>query len=590
MKHQTIKTSFLRAIEQQIDNCELLQQYKQYNQPGTSSEMRRWLLAVSGGPDSMALMYGLYQLAQAGEDKWDYLHIAHLNHNLRGQQSAQDADFVEQQARKLGLDVTIVSHNVAAVADELGVSIETAARKVRYSFLIETAYTHNCGVITTGHNADDNVETILHRIIRGTGLKGLAGIPGCRLLSKKETLPNPPVNQYEHNEQKKLNKHNEHNIILLRPLLSTTRKQIEDFLKQQQISYRTDQSNFSLDYTRNKLRHELLTLLRESYNPNINIALTQLGQIARQANQWLKYQANQLLPSLITYPPAFNTAVTLPKTDADANTDTLYSHVVLDAQLLASQADILQAQIIQHVLSQLMGIPQQRLGYKHIQAIITILKATSAANQSRNSNNNKAHLLLPYGLRINLQAGRLTFAKDINKSKLTTRQSAPTHQANNTKTKLAIPGTTKLPSYYMPAKPNTEPDATMYSTTDNCRISITTEIIIPGHNKHSQNITDIIEHFKTSKTRWEEMLDANALQGELYIRHIVPGDRFRPLGSSGSKKLGDFFTDNKVPLKIRQYIPLLCDDKGIIWVVGLRIANRVKATPTTKRLLLIRSN
>ena len=191
--------NFLQKISQQIRDHRMF------------APQDRWLLAVSGGCDSMAMLHGLCMLRQTQMPELSNLQVAHLNHQLRGTESDTDAEFVQHQSKSLGLEVTLGSIDVARIAHETNQSLETAARQQRYQFLAETARARSCNKIALAHNADDNVETILHRIIRGTGIRGLAGIPAVRSLTETE-------------EQTVSNGNPE--LLLIRPLLNASRSEI----------------------------------------------------------------------------------------------------------------------------------------------------------------------------------------------------------------------------------------------------------------------------------------------------------------------------------------------------------------------------
>ena len=160
----------MRVVREQIADCGML------------SAHDRWLVAVSGGADSMALLAALVRLREGGMRELEYVHVGHLNHGLRGAESEADAALVEAAARRAGLEVTVGAADVRAAAERRGVSVELAGREERYRFLTETAEKTGCRKIAVGHTADDNVETILQRLIRGTGIRGLAGIPAAREL------------------------------------------------------------------------------------------------------------------------------------------------------------------------------------------------------------------------------------------------------------------------------------------------------------------------------------------------------------------------------------------------------------------------
>jgi tRNA(Ile)-lysidine synthase len=181
---------------------------------------------------------------------------AHLDHQLRGDDSTADASFVRQLCSSLG--VPLVEHrlDIRHSAEVQRIGIEQAARDARYKFLTATANEHRCPWVVVAHTADDQAETVLHHILRGTGIDGMSGIPRIRPLSAGVTLA--------------------------RPLLDLTRAQIEEFLRAIGQAWRDDTTNSDSALTRNSIRHELLPTLRERYNPQIVSALFRLAQQARE--------------------------------------------------------------------------------------------------------------------------------------------------------------------------------------------------------------------------------------------------------------------------------------------------------------------
>lgn len=208
----------------------------------------RLVVGVSGGPDSLALLHALGHTIAPGQ-----LIVAHLDHQLRPE-SAADATFVRQLAEAAGLDFYVKTVDVAQMAGELQQSLEEAGRLARYEFLADVARETGAAAVVTAHNADDQVETVLMHILRGSGLAGLRGMLPAM------PLPNAP------------------DIWLVRPLLQVKRSDIEDYCAAHGLQPLTDATNLDTTYFRNRLRHELLPLL-ESYSPQINRRLQNLANV-----------------------------------------------------------------------------------------------------------------------------------------------------------------------------------------------------------------------------------------------------------------------------------------------------------------------
>jgi len=219
------------------------------------------LIGVSGGPDSVALLYLLASLKKEYKLK---LHVAHLDHMLR-KNSDKDANFVENLSLKLNIPVTIGRINIGNL--KLEGSLEEAARKTRLAFLFNVAKEVKADAIALGHNFDDQAETVLMRLLRGSGIYGLTAI-----------LPKRKIQKFT----------------LIRPLIETPRKNIEKFLRSKRIRACLDESNFDEVFFRNKLRHTLIPLLEEKYNKNIKKVLSNLAQTAGYDYDYLLAQAEKI--------------------------------------------------------------------------------------------------------------------------------------------------------------------------------------------------------------------------------------------------------------------------------------------------------
>ncbi len=227
----------------------------------------RGVVALSGGADSVCLAILLRNLQSAGVI--GNLVVAHLNHQLRGEESDADEAFVIEQCRQWGIACRTNRCAVARVAEETGANLEATARRLRYAWFEEIAVATAASWVATGHNADDQAETVLFRLLRGSGLQGLTGMAEVRALGA--------------------------GVRLLRPLLTAWRADIRTYLELRHQDYRQDSSNQDLGFTRNRLRHELLPHLAAAYNPAIADILCRLAEQARDAQTVISVQANELL-------------------------------------------------------------------------------------------------------------------------------------------------------------------------------------------------------------------------------------------------------------------------------------------------------
>jgi tRNA(Ile)-lysidine synthase len=238
----------------------------------------RVVVAVSGGPDSVALLRAI-----VSQHVYPSIIVAHLNHRLRGRESDEDEEFVRQLTGNLAesspATIQFITRHVDVLsqAKNRRQNLEAAARQERYRFLREVAQAHQAHLIVTGHTADDQAETVLLRLIRGCGLRGLRGI-----LPRRQLAP-----QLE----------------LRRPLLRITRAQILDYLHSLGQHYRNDSSNRDLRLARNRIRAHILPLLRDQFNPKVTTHLVLLADQARRQYHLLRRIARNILRSC-EMPPA----------------------------------------------------------------------------------------------------------------------------------------------------------------------------------------------------------------------------------------------------------------------------------------------
>ena len=236
----------------------------------------RMVVAVSGGLDSIALLRVLSSLhdefgqQNTGRDSRKNLVVAHFNHKTRGKDSDNDEAFVRSVCKDLSIKFVSGSRPVDLVANS-----EESLRSARYRFLEQTAFREQARYIATGHHADDQIETVLFRIIRGTGLSGLAGIPKFR----------------------QLNQH----LSLVRPLLKIPRAKLVTLLKELGQPFREDPSNETTDYSRNFLRQQVLPLLCQKFEPHLPDSLLRLADQADELNSFLD-QACQPLLEQVRFP------------------------------------------------------------------------------------------------------------------------------------------------------------------------------------------------------------------------------------------------------------------------------------------------
>jgi tRNA(Ile)-lysidine synthase len=439
----------------------------------------RVVVGVSGGPDSTALLIILSRLAP--KLKLD-ITVAHFNHRLRSDvETAADLDFVRALSSSLGLPHTHSSGDVRAYGTEHHLSREDAARRLRYAFLSAQSSTVGACVVAVGHTLDDQAETVLLHLIRGTGLAGISGM--------RPRAP-WPIN---------------HGPELARPLLLLQREETERYCREADVTPRGDPTNDLLTAARNRVRHEVMPTLRR-LNPRIEQALARFADAAGADVEFLNETATQAFTALATF---HGSNVTLPRHELAALPRALASRVLrlAFAQAHGGAADLEAA---------------------HIEVVLEALHGPPGSHS------------LPGGITATIDQTSVIIGKRSMPSAFPIKPVA-----------LSIPGRAIIERQEIEAR--VEPPPAMPSTGN----------------------------------RLEAYLDADKTGADLTVRSRRPGDRLRPLGLGGEKKLQDILVDAKVPARDRDAVPLVCSGDQIAWVVGHCIDERYALDPTSRRAIHI---
>lgn len=231
------------------------------------------VVGVSGGADSTCLLYILSEVSKEYEAK---LVVVHVNHGIRGKEAERDEHFVAELCKKLELEYHCFHIDVRKLAKEESLSEEEAGRKVRYQAFLEVCHTAQCSKIAIAHNTNDNAETILFQMFRGTGIKGLCGID--------------PVSQRETSEGI---------ITVIRPLLCLSRQEIEDYMQQHELSFQTDSTNLCNDYSRNKIRNQVLTYVTKEINQNAIMHISGVAAQLKEIEQFVEKSVRECYTALV---------------------------------------------------------------------------------------------------------------------------------------------------------------------------------------------------------------------------------------------------------------------------------------------------
>ena len=424
--------------------------------PGT-----RVIAAVSGGSDSVGMLWLLRELAERGDLRLEV--VAHLNHQIRPEADADEA-FCRALAERLQVPFTAARFDVPAAAREHKQSLELAGRTARRAFLDDVLRSTGADVAATAHTADDQAETVLLRLLRGTGQRGLSGISPCR-------------------ERR------------VRPVLCATRAELRSSLTARGETWREDASNADLANPRNRVRHELLPYLARHFNPSVWRSLGRIADVARSENALLERIAAAASVGIV---------------------ERVEGGAMLDAEAFRGLPEAVQRRVVLHALA---------LGRSH---------APSSADVDRVMGQMEH---FP-GKRVLVDTG-----------------DPPT-----------VPSRAVAPFSF--------------------------ELPVPGA-VHTGNWMLEAEGFESPQPRSERpevaQIDATAVSGGLIVRNRRPGDRLRPVGLGGSKKLQDVFVDRKVNRGERDAVPIITDRSGrIVWVAGHVVGEEFRVTERTKGVIILK--
>jgi tRNA(Ile)-lysidine synthase len=433
--------------------------------------------AVSGGGDSVAMLRALVEVAPGLGLAPS---VAHLHHGSRGEAADLDARFVAGLAEGLGLPFDLGHWRPARPGH-----FEADARHARYAWLAEVANRRGAGLVAVGHTCDDQAETVLHRIARGTGPRGLAGMPRVRRLAE--------------------------GVLLVRPLLTSTRLDARSYLDAIDQPWREDESNADRSRTRSRIRHEVLPVLA-GLNPRVSEALLRLSRATREAVAIADDRIAGLARSVLV--------------------DVGPGEIGLRRDRLASWPRPVRAEVVRMAWRR-AGWPERSMSAARWRRIASML----GQDRGRQAVGEGVDLILSPEL------ARLV------PTSATVPPVPPPPSA------LALPGEATWAGRRIVAEVDPDPGA-------------------PADERIDLDAVDPFDHGSGP---------------HLLIGPGLPGDRFGPLGMGGkSMPMGDFLRGRRVSPADRGLVPVVRDRRGLIWVVGHRIADRVRRTESTRRILALR--
>ena len=471
------------------------------------------LVGLSGGADSVALVVLLSRFREE-EDPSLVVSCAHINHMLRGREADEDEAFCRRLCEMLRVPFHALKKDIRRFAEEEGIGIEECARRVRYRFFEETAQRIGARRVALGHQADDNAETLIQRIARGTGVRGLVGIPPVRPIARGSSIQ------------------------VIRPLIRIKSAEIRHYLKSLGQEWRQDSSNLQLIHTRNRIRLRILPALERGFHPQIREMLNRLSDCARVIDGFARERAKAFL--------------------TDPRVRVTPEQAAFSTQSLEDMPEVLRMDALRELLEE-FAAPLGRFNRLHF-ARLAALCATAGHGAGRSRARGRRSSIPPNGRDgISLPGCVVTRERDQVRIRRAADPARPKGGTGPAPVPLPIRGVTELPQWQG-------------------RIEV--EVVEASQFD--------LQLFIVRKEADEEAMDLDKVEGAVRVRSWQAGDRFRPFGARGTKKLQDFFTDAKVPESERYFIPIVEDARGILWVVGWRLDERARITARTKHVLKMR--
>ena len=496
------------------------------------------VLAVSGGPDSLALLHLMREVRERSYPRLA-LHVGHLHHGMRGAAADEDARFVASEAARLGLGCTIERADVPGLAAERRLGVEVAGREARYQFLTQLAKSAGAGEIAFGHQADDQAETVLMRVIRGAGPRGMGGIPYIRPIADAP------------------------GIRVIRPLLDCTRREVVRFLRHRGLRPRLDSTNLSLKYLRNRLRRLAIPEMKREWGAVLTANLCSLAALAQ------RFQARS---------DAIRAAL-----ESQHSVRMMDGYVETEAGWLRRTPPAMLPDYVRAWMKE-AGLWRKMLSAKEYERIAALLER----GRGRVALSGAALACVWRGLFILCPAPASAGSKKCGKCGrgaspvLSTAEGGCATPALSTaeggcatpakmeyRVRLEAPGHTRI-----------EPlDAGIEAEILPADTGICPNYSRPHYSDYSHSFP---------QDGFEEFLDLEQVELPLVARFPRPGDRMRPLGAPGSRKLQDIFTDLHVPPWLRTRTLVVTMRDRPIWIVGCRIADAVKLTDRTRKALRLK--
>ncbi len=525
---------FIRKIQQYIAEKKLL------------ADGDHVIIGLSGGADSVCLLLVLKALQK------NYhltLTAVHVHHGIRGESADRDLLFSQELCKANNVEFVAAYRDVPGIAAKLHLTEEEAGRSVRYEIFEKEARKRGASVIAVAHHMDDQAETVLMNLLRGSGIRGCGGIQAKRSLSDGRGIQAKPSvcdGNYAVGKSSDFNDNNsDSEIFIVRPLLGMRRSEIEAWLIAQNQTWCTDETNLTDEYLRSRIRNNLIPLLEREYNAQAAEHIAAASGDFFEAEEYLRSKAKELLASWETEYAQMSEAVQKNKNNQKIP-NAQFSYLPL--RELSAREPILQRYLIQEAIKRTGSIKD--IGRTHIEAVLGLLTKTT-------------------GSQIHLPGGRIA-------RRLYEFLVIETRQAEKRPLAQSDDQTEKQPSVrsYSQTKsqPSPHPDAetgrTVYS-------------VFPICEKKNQQIP------QSCCVNW---FDYDTIREGLLMRRRRPKDRICIDARGNTQKLSDCMINAKIPAAKRDQIPILASKSRVLWIAGMRMAEDCKVTENTRLVLEVRTD
>lgn len=482
------------------------------------------VLGVSGGADSMCLLYIFLKLLKEFQLK---LYVVHVNHMLRGNEADKDEQYVVDTCKRFNLPCHVIKRDMEAYAKRRHLSPEEAGREIRYQAFEEIKQKYQCDVIAVAHNSNDCAETMIFQLARGSGLTGLSSIP-CKRGD------------------------------IIRPLLTCTRREIEQYLEAYKIAYRTDATNLLEDYTRNKIRLQVLPYLEENINKNSIAHIANASFMLREVTEYMDRQIEYIL-------------------DRDViKAEGIYQ---INRNTFLSMDVVIQKALVRRIIESVSGRLKD-ITSTHIEEVCKLVKKHVGKR-----------LDLPYEMLAYVDYTSLVIGLS-NKIEQTNQEGQskeyPIWVEEGYERELLERKQAYADTYHDELELGNE-YRIQFQCLDIKEEQMNKKEFVEAYiRKRQQDKEDNSKNSMINEQNYyTKCFDYDKIKNTVQVRTRREGDYFQVDKAGGNKKLKSFFVDAKIPRQSRNHIPLLADGSHIMWIIGSRMSEAYKVSKSTNKILIV---